>query len=89
MPPKAHLYFLSPVARWGAIAAVALLACAAAPLANSQTTLLTYFNFNDSNTTEDVPPGGTAPNGDGVLSTIIPSPPQTGSQDLLSLLARR
>jgi len=72
MPSKANPSFLSPVARWGATAAVALLACAAAPLANSQT-LLTYFNFNDSNTIEDVPPGGTAPNGDGFLSTIMPS----------------
>lgn len=63
---------LSPVARWGATAAIALLGCAAAPAANSQT-LLTYFNFNDSGVANQQPATAAALTSDapGLQTTTI------------------
>ncbi len=69
---KLHKNF-SPLARLGAVATIAILACAAVP-ATTHAALLTYFNFNDSNNVEDSPGAPAGANADSVASTIIASP---------------
>ena len=61
---------MNTLRRLGAVAALAILAASAAP---ANAALLTYFNFNDANASEDTVTGGLPTNGDPLVSNMTPS----------------